>query len=99
MLVLESNYCPLMLERSSRPYSLKTRITGSCGHLSNADAIALIETLPQSIERIFLSHISRQCNDVNHIVELLTKSNIPEVLLSNIEVVSPHSESSSAYEF
>lgn len=99
VLVLESNYCPLMLERSSRPYSLKTRITGSCGHLSNADAIALIETLPQSIERIFLSHISRQCNDVNHIVELLTKSNISEGLLSNIEVVSPHSESSSAYEF
>lgn len=98
ILVLESNYCPVMLERSNRPYSLKCRIRGSSGHLSNADAIALIESLPHSVERIFLSHISRQCNDVKHIAELLSKSNIPESLLNCIEIVSPHSESSSAFE-
>ena len=97
ILVLESNYCPRMLENSSRPYSLKTRIKGSHGHLSNADAIGLLKTLDSKrLEKIYLAHISRECNSVELIRELL--SDVGDVF-SKIEIVSPFSEDgySSAY--
>lgn len=97
ILVLESNYCPRMLENSSRPYSLKTRIRGSHGHLSNTDAINLLKTLDaKRLEKIYLAHISRECNSVAHIRDLL--ADIGEVL-GKIEIVSPFSDDgcSSAY--
>lgn len=96
ILVLESNYCPRMLENSPRPYSLKSRIKGSHGHLSNADAVALLKTMDSSVsEKIYLAHISRECNSVPHIRELL--SGVGEIL-PKIEIVSPFSESSTPYD-
>lgn len=92
ILVLESNYCPVMLENSSRPYRLKRRILSSHGHLSNSDAISVIKELStESIEKIFLAHISRECNSVTHIDELL--SDIGEIR-ERIEIVSPLCNSS-----
>ena len=96
ILVLESNYCPRMLENSPRPYSLKSRIKGSHGHLSNADAVALLKTMDCSVsEKIYLAHISRECNSVPHIRELL--SDVGEIL-PKIEIVPPFSESSAPYD-
>ena len=96
ILVLESNYCPKMLEASARPYRLKMRIKSSHGHLSNADAISIISRLsPQIVEKIYLAHISRECNSTEHISELL--SGIGE-MRSRIEIVSPFAQSSSPYE-
>lgn len=93
ILVLESNYCPRMLENSSRPYSLKSRIKGSHGHLSNTDAINLLKTVdPAKVEKIYLAHISRECNSVEHIAELL--EGIGEIR-PKIEIVSPFSLPSS----
>ena len=92
ILVLESNYCPRMLENSTRPYSLKKRISSSHGHLSNADAINLLKELSVDIiEKIYLAHISRECNSVSHIDELLADiGNIRE----RIEIVVPLCQSS-----
>lgn len=88
ILVLESNYCPLMLERSQRPMRLKARISGSHGHLSNADAISILRDLDCSVvEKIFLAHVSKECNDVRHIAELLAP--LPGPILSKIEIVNP----------
>ena len=96
ILVLESNYCPRMLENSPRPYSLKSRIKGSHGHLSNADAVALLKTMDSSVsEKIYLAHISRECNSVPHIRELL--ADVGEIL-PKIEIVPPFSESSAPYD-
>lgn len=98
VLVLESNYCPVMLDNSSRPYSLKTRIKNSHGHLSNADAIALLGKLDRpKIERVFLGHVSRECNDVGHIKELLRS--LGDDFVEKIEVVSPFSASSAPFVF
>lgn len=95
ILVLESNYCPKMLENSSRPYSLKQRIKGSHGHLSNSDAISLLKDLNAGItEKIYLAHISKECNSVSHISELIAGISIRDI----IEIVSPYSEPSSPYE-
>ncbi len=97
ILVLESNYCPKMLENSSRPYRLKNRIKGSHGHLSNADAIEVIKNLSSDcIEKIYLAHISRECNSISHIDELLSEA-IGD-LKTRVEIVSPFSESSSPFE-
>lgn len=91
ILVLESNYCPRMLENSSRPYNLKRRIISSHGHLSNSDAIEIIKELSlDSIEKIYLAHISRECNSTSHIADLL--ADVGEIK-ERIEIVSPLCES------
>ena len=61
--VLESNHDPVLLEQSNRPVSLKQRIRGRTGHLSNDDAAMLVrETNPSCLKRILLGHISSECN-------------------------------------
>ncbi len=96
VLVLESNYCPRMLENSPRPYRLKARIKGSHGHLSNSDAISIMRGLsPDTVEKIYLAHISRECNSVSHIAELI--EDIGDIR-QRIEIVSPFSVSSTPYE-
>ena len=88
VLVLESNFCPQMLDASDRPYKLKSRIKGSQGHLSNEDAINLLSTLdPQRVRKIYLAHISRECNSLSKIGELI--STLPDTLRDSIEIVSP----------
>ena len=62
-LVLESNHDEDMLKNSSRPWSLKQRIAGRQGHLSNAKAGSLIaEVAGDTLETVFLAHLSRDCN-------------------------------------
>ena len=61
--VLESNHDPVLLEQSSRPVSLKQRIRGRTGHLSNEDAATLVrETNPPCLKTLLLGHISSECN-------------------------------------
>ena len=70
VLALESNYDPEMQENSPRHPSLKKRITGGRGHLSNAQTLAAIREILDRTERrggalpehIVLLHRSRQCN-------------------------------------
>lgn len=61
--VLESNHDPTLLACSDRPVSLKQRISGRCGHLSNQDAADLVrEVAPQNLKTLLLAHLSRPCN-------------------------------------
>lgn len=61
--VLEANHDPVLLEQSGRPVSLKQRIRGRTGHLSNEDAAMLVrETNPSCLKTILLGHISSECN-------------------------------------
>jgi phosphoribosyl 1,2-cyclic phosphodiesterase len=64
VLVVEANHCPQMLEADTkRPWSTKQRISGRHGHLSNAAARELIESLADARWRhVFLAHLSRDCN-------------------------------------
>ncbi len=62
--VLESNHDETMLTDSSRPWSLKKRIAGRLGHLSNVQAAETIVDLASGpLKTVFLAHISRDCND------------------------------------
>ena len=61
--VLESNHDPTLLACSDRPVSLKQRIAGRCGHLSNQDAADLVrEVAPTRLKTLLLAHLSRPCN-------------------------------------
>jgi len=62
--VVESNHCAQMLQADpKRPWSLKQRIAGRHGHLSNDAARALLEAVASPRWRhVFLTHLSRDCN-------------------------------------
>lgn len=62
-LVLESNYCPDMLRRSSYPAMIRQRIHSSFGHLSNRDASSLLShVLHDTLRLVVLVHISEENN-------------------------------------
>ena len=61
--VLESNYDPVLLETSNRSWSLKRRISGDNGHLSNESAADLVSaTNPMRLKTLLLAHVSQECN-------------------------------------
>ncbi|HOK89351.1 MAG TPA: MBL fold metallo-hydrolase [Candidatus Hydrogenedentes bacterium] len=63
-IIVESNYCPHMLRRGPYPPFLQQRIRGRQGHLSNDDAMALLETLRHDRLRLaVLVHVSEHNND------------------------------------
>jgi phosphoribosyl 1,2-cyclic phosphodiesterase len=63
VLVLETNHDLKMLQDSSRPWSLKQRIAGRHGHLSNTDAAdAVQEIMSAGLRHLYLGHLSRECN-------------------------------------
>lgn len=60
---LEANYDEDMLTYGSYPPALKARIRGDAGHLSNLQALQLVnEHRPQHMEHLVLSHLSRNNN-------------------------------------
>ncbi|GIW74424.1 MAG: MBL fold metallo-hydrolase [Phycisphaerales bacterium] len=61
VLAIESNYCPRLQARSSRPAFLKRRIMGGAGHLSNPQCLEATEAIGPSLHAVFL-HLSRECN-------------------------------------
>ena len=92
--VLESNHDPMLLEQSSRPVSLKQRIRGRTGHLSNEDAALLVkETNPSCLKTILLGHISSECNSPSlakrAFVDVLEEINRTDITLSVLEQSRP----------
>jgi phosphoribosyl 1,2-cyclic phosphodiesterase len=64
VLVLEANHDVKMLQDCpSRPWSLKQRILGRHGHLSNeAAADAAEQIMSADLRHLYLGHLSRECN-------------------------------------
>ena len=64
VLVLESNHdVKLLQECPHRPWSLKQRILGRHGHLSNeAAADAAEQIITAELKHLYLGHLSSQCN-------------------------------------
>jgi phosphoribosyl 1,2-cyclic phosphodiesterase len=64
VLLLESNHDVKMLQDDPRrPWSLKQRILSRHGHLSNESAADVAEQiLSSSLRRLYLGHLSRDCN-------------------------------------
>lgn len=64
VLVLEANHDVKMLQECPhRPWSLKQRILGRHGHLSNeAAADAAEQIMSADLHHLYLGHLSRECN-------------------------------------
>lgn len=74
---LEANYDDEMLAAGRYPESLKQRIRGNRGHLSNYQAAAIVkEQRPALLKHIFLSHLSKE-------------NNRPELALAAFEGILP----------
>jgi phosphoribosyl 1,2-cyclic phosphodiesterase len=67
ILVVEANHCSKLLEDDTRrPWSLKQRIRGRHGHLSNQSTFDLLNSMEGSCwEKIFLMHLSKDYNNVD----------------------------------
>lgn len=62
-LYLEANHEPSMVYASNRPESLKQRILGKQGHLSNQECAALLSRLyHKDLKHVYLAHLSSECN-------------------------------------
>ncbi|MDA3920300.1 MAG: MBL fold metallo-hydrolase [Salinisphaera sp.] len=62
-LVIECNHDPELLARGPYPRSLKARVGGRLGHLSNAQAAALIGEIDAShLQQVVVAHISESNN-------------------------------------
>ncbi len=63
-LVLEANHDDLLLRQGPYPWSVKRRIAGSRGHLSNRLAAGLAAELAHAeLGGVALAHLSLECND------------------------------------
>jgi phosphoribosyl 1,2-cyclic phosphodiesterase len=64
VVVVEANHCPRMLEADPRrSWTLKRRIGGRHGHLSNERMSELLSSVASPRwRRIYLAHLSRDCN-------------------------------------
>lgn len=92
--VLESNHDPTLLACSDRPVSLKQRISGRCGHLSNQDAADLVrEVAPPRLKTLLLAHLSRPCNAPHLALEsmraALTDINRADIVLATLDQDEP----------
>lgn len=74
VMVLETNHDVDMLKNGSYPYSLKKRILGPRGHLSNEAAAMAVSKLRQRPQKLLLAHLSES-------------NNRPELALSTVQEV------------
>ena len=62
-LIIESNHDEVMLRSSDYPPSVRARIAGRAGHLSNNEASRLVaDAAHRGLGLVVLAHVSEQCN-------------------------------------
>ena len=98
--VLESNHDPTLLACSDRPVSLKQRIAGRCGHLSNQDAADLVrEVAPPNLKTLLLAHLSRPCNAPHLALESMREA-LKDIEREDVSLAAlDQDEPSERYEF
>jgi len=63
LLILEANHDEVLLQQGPYPWSVKSRISSSHGHLSNEAAAALVlELFHPRLAGVVLAHLSGECN-------------------------------------
>jgi phosphoribosyl 1,2-cyclic phosphodiesterase len=73
VIILECNHDIDMLKNSDRPFSLKKRIIGNFGHLSNEQCMkCLYNIIVSNTKHIILGHVSRECNNYSIVESLVT---------------------------
>lgn len=93
-LVIESNFDPDLLDRDTkRPWSIKQRIKGRHGHLSNESTLNFLNAMlaESQIKQIYLAHLSKDCNQIELVQanSKKLKEKFPQV---SIDVIDPDQE-------
>lgn len=66
VLIMEANHDVEMLRMGRYPWSLKRRILGDSGHLSNeACADALLDVIGKATRQVYLAHLSKENNMID----------------------------------
>lgn len=97
-LYIESNYDKLMLQNGSYPASIKKRILGRNGHLSNEDCAKIVADLYKNYNKkdFMLAHISENNNSQQALIETFNEV-LKEINMSfsdlNIEIALQSSPS------
>jgi len=99
VLVLEFNYDPALMETSPYPPKLRRRILSDHGHLSNAQAQALLTDLvTPDLHTLVLAHLSKKTNDpdlalaaAHETLEELDRLDV-EVLVASQDELGPNIE-------
>ena len=95
-MVLETNHDEQMLQNADRPWSLKQRILGRQGHLSNDNAARmLVEIAGPQLQRVYLAHLSDDCNRPELARGTILRA-LREANLGHIEVELTHPNQASA---
>lgn len=92
-LVLESNYCPMMIRNSPYPAAIIQRIRSNMGHLSNADMNSLLADLVHpDLQWVVAVHISQENNSealVRDMAQQVLKKHPAQLVLADQERPSP----------
>jgi len=84
-LLLEFNYDELMLDQGSYPFSIKQRVAGDLGHLSNDQSISLLRQINTSqLSCLIAAHISENNNSPELVASQLDQlDDIPVPVLAD----------------
>jgi phosphoribosyl 1,2-cyclic phosphodiesterase len=97
LLVLEANHDVELVRSCTRPWSLKQRILGRQGHLSNEAAAQLLEDVAgDTVRQVFLAHLSRECNDPVR-AHFVVGSHLASIGLSHVALLATHPDKPSAF--
>ena len=91
ILVLESNHDLDMLNADTRrPWSVKQRITGRHGHLSNQAARDILtECANPTWKHVYLAHLSRDCNSLEAVDRTFADIRASSAQTYSLETVAP----------
>ena len=77
-LIFEANHDVSMLQMGRYPWSVKRRILGDTGHVSNEDcALALQDIIGDNTKRIYLAHLSKD-NNMKELARMSVENNLRE---------------------
>lgn len=97
LIVLEANHDEMLVNSSFRPWSLKQRILGRQGHLSNETAAALLADIAgDTLQQVFLAHLSRECNKLDLALHIV-RTHLAATGLSRIRVLPTHPDKPSEF--
>lgn len=78
LIFLESNYDEDMLKNGPYPFYLQQRIRGERGHMSNAQAMEFLSSIPLEGKKVYFVHISKN-NNTPELVNNIAFSSFPKM--------------------
>ncbi len=90
-LYIEANHDPDLVALSLRPQIYKQRVLGRMGHLSNAACAQLVgEIAHDRLQRIYLAHLSEECNRHELALKTVSSALLPHFRRLDLQTAKQH---------